>query len=70
MMMSIEDTITIINSIKIAKAVIHESPIIALTENADTLTLDRLNRVVDQLTSDIDLTSIQTFTSEREDANN
>lgn len=51
-MLNKEDTITIINALKISKQIIHEAPIIQLTENADTLSVERIDRVIDGLTDD------------------
>jgi uncharacterized protein YlzI (FlbEa/FlbD family) len=49
----LDDTMTIINALKLTKAVVHEEPMIELTNGQETLTRERIDRVINKLTDDL-----------------
>lgn len=49
----LDDTMTIMNALKLTKSVVHEDPIIELTNGQDTLTMERIDRVINKLTDDL-----------------
>lgn len=49
----LDDTMTIINALKLTKSIVHKDPIIELTNGQDTLTLERIERVINKLTNDL-----------------